>query len=155
MFAHFSDDLDMEILKCMASSIQTVIQNVFCERIHSSVDDDQIKTIALNKLVKAGFYKSSNDVPSSLAKVRNEMIKMSSRGGGSTLGADLLVLCADCSEEELQKLHDSEPSVIPFIADLLNKRGGGNASRYSLSRDDLETLKMDVYKSIAIIKEVF
>lgn len=157
MFAQRLDELmSVAILKALASAMQISLHPKIKDRkavgISSSED---IKKRALHKLIEAGFYKSCDKIPLSITTVKSGFIKNSIDGFGASLGADLLGLMFVASNNEIQCLYQADARVIQFIADLLNKRGDGNTLSSALSRDDMESLKNNVFKAIKIITEVF
>lgn len=157
MFAQPLDDLmTVEIFKALASAIQTSLQQKLRDRstIETSNSED-VKEIALNKIIEAGFYETRNEIPKSLSTVRSGFIKKSIGGYGASLGADLLGLIFVASDYEIQCLYQADAHIIRFTADLLSKRGDGNTLSAVLSRDDMESLKNNVFKAIKIITEVF
>lgn len=157
MFAQPLDDLmTVEIFKALASAIQTSLQQKLRDRstIETSNSED-VKEIALNKIIEAGFYETRNEIPKSLSTVRSGFVKKSIGGYGASLGADLLGLIFVASDYEIQCLYQADAHIIRFTADLLSKRGDGNTLSAVLSRDDMESLKNNVLKAIKIITEVF
>ncbi|MDD7984713.1 hypothetical protein PQO01_07095 [Lentisphaera marina] len=157
MFAQPSDDqMTIEILKALAAAVQTSIQQKLRDRRTIGINNSEdVKEIALSKIIETGFYESRNEIPASLSTVRSGFIKKSIGGYGASLGADLLGLIFVASDYEVQCLYQTDPHIIRFTADLLIKRGDGNTLSAVLSRNDMESLKNNVFKTIKIIKEVF
>lgn len=157
MFAQPLDDLMIvEIFKALASAMQTSLQQKLRDRraIGTSNSED-VKEIALSKIIEAGFYDTRNEIPESLSTVRSDFIKKSIGGYGASLGADLLGLIFVASEYEVQCLYQTDARIIRFTADLLSNRGDGNTLHATLSRDDMESFKNNVFKAIKIITEAF
>lgn len=157
MFTQPSDDLmTVEVLKALAAAMQTSIQQKLRDqRTIGTSNSEDIKEIAISKIIETGFYETRNEIPKSISTVRSEFIKKSIGGYGASLGADLLGLIFIASNNEVRYLYQTDPHIIRFTADLLSKRGDGNTLSAVLSRDDMESLKNNVFKAIKIITEVF
>lgn len=150
------DQMTIEILKAIASAMQIILQQKVTDRKavgHSSSED--MKEIALRKIIEVGFYETHAEIPGSISGVKSGFIKKSIGGFGASLGADLLALIFVASNNEIQCLYQADAQIIRFIADLLIKRGDGNTLTVSLSHNDIESLKKNLFKAIKIIAEVF
>lgn len=157
MFAQPLDDLmTIEILKALASAMQTSLQQKLRDRrAIGNSNSEEVKESALSKIIEAGFYETRKEIPESLSTVRSGFIQKSIGGYGASLGADLLGLIFVSSDDEIQCLYQADAHIIRFTADLLSKRGDGNTLSAVLSLDDMELLKNNVFKAIKIITEVF
>lgn len=157
MFAQPSDDqMTIEIFKAIASAMQIVLQQKVCDRRtigHSS--SQEIKEIALQKLIKAGFYEACAQIPASISTVKSDFIKKSIGGFAASLGADLLSLIFVASDHEIRCLYQTDAQIIRIIADLLSKRGDGNTLTVSLSTHEMALFKNNIYMAIKIISKVF
>ncbi len=157
MFTYPSDDrIKIEILIAIASAMQIVLQQKLRDRntVGRSGSQD-IKEIALRKIIEVGFYKTHAEIPASISTVKSHFIKKSIDGFGASLGADLLALILVTSDAETQCLYQRDAHIIRFIADLLNKRGDGNTLSVALSLDDIASLKNNAFTAINLIMEVF
>ena len=157
MFAKPLDDLmTVRIFTDLASAMQTILQQKLRDRrVLGTSNSEDVKEIALSKIIEAGFYETRNEFPASLSTVRSGFIKKSIGGYGASLGADLLGLIFVASDHEVQCLYQTDANIISFTADLLSKRGGGNTLSAIISQDDMKSLKNNVFKAIKILTEVF
>jgi hypothetical protein len=156
MLAQFSDDKKIEIIKCFASVMQHALFDAVSDR-RVEIESDSIRKIAVEKIVQAGFFSAKEQVPVQLTTVAPNKARLAVQGVSPSLGAQLLALFLLGSENELNQLKDLEPEFVKIVADLAFLRGHGNDNRHltSFSRNDLESLKNNVFKAIKIITEVF
>jgi hypothetical protein len=156
MFAHTLDDLiSIETLKALAAAMETILQQKIRNRGTVNNNVENIKEIALGKIIDAGFFDRHNEIPESITTVKSGFVDKSVRGYGTTLGASFLALMFVSSKDEIDHLYQVDEHFVTCTADLLEKRGDGNTITDPLSRDDLESLKNNVFKAIKIITEVF
>jgi hypothetical protein len=154
MLEHFTAEKAIEIIKCYAS----VMQHALLDAINNRRLEIKIETIrenAIEKIVQSGFFSNEDQVPEQLTTVAPQKIKSAVHGSSTTLGAQLLAVFLLGSESELNQLQKSDPIFVDFVAKLIRLRGHGNNQRSDFSRDDMESLKKDLFESIKIIKEVF
>ncbi|MEQ6970781.1 hypothetical protein [Pectobacterium polaris] len=157
MFAQPSDDrMTIEIIKAIASAIQIVLQQkVRGRKTVGQSGSEDIKEIALRKIIEVGFYETHAEIPASISMVKSDFIKKSIGGFGASLGADLLALIFVASDADTQYLYQRDAHIIRFTADLLSKRGDGNTPPIALSLDDMASLKNNAFNAIKLIMEVF
>lgn len=154
MLARFSVEKTIEIIKCYASVMQHALFDAVKDR-RLEVKSDTIRESAVNKIVQTGFSSALERVPEQLTTVATHNIRRAVQGSNTTLGAHLLAVFLSGSESELIGLQKSDPAFVDFIANLIRLRGHGNKQQSDFSRDDIESLKNNVFKAIKIIREVF
>lgn len=154
MLAQFSAEKTIEIIKCYASVMQHALFDALKDR-RLEVKVDTIREFAVDKIIHIGFYSSTNQIPEEINTVAPHNISRAAQGSSTTLGAHLLAVFLSGSESELIQLQKSDPAFIDFVANLIRLRGHGNKQQSDFSRDDMESLKNNVFKAIKIITEVF
>ena len=154
MLANFTDEKTIEIIKCYASILQHTLFDVVKDR-RLETKLDTIRESAVEKIVRSGFYTSEERVPKSITTVSLKNIKYASQGYSTTLGANLLVVFLLGTENELIELQKLNPTLIDFVANLIQLRGHGNKMQSEFSLSDMEELKNNVFKAIKTISEVF
>jgi hypothetical protein len=154
MLAQFSAEKTIEIIKCYASVMQQALFDAVKDR-RFEVRGDTIRESAVEKIVQAEFFSALERVPEQLTTVAPRNIRRAVQGSSTTLGAHLLAVFLLGSESELTQLQKSDPTFIDFIANLIRLRGHGNKQQPDFSRDDMESLKNNVFKAIKKITEVF
>lgn len=154
MLSQFVEEKAIEIIKCYASVMQHVLFAAVNDR-RLEVTSDTIRETAVEKLLQAGFFSALEGVPEQLATVALHNIRRAVQGSSTTLGAHLLAVFLLGSESELIQLQKSDPAFIDFVANLIRLRGHGNKQQSDFSRDDMESLKNNVFKAIKIITEIF
>jgi len=154
MFMQLANGKVIEVIKCYASVIQHALLDAVSDRIIEE-ESELIRESAVGKIIQVGYFTSEEQVPLQLTTVSAYNIKRAVQGSSATLGAHLLALFLLGSESELNELKKSDSTFVDFIADLIRLRGHGNIELSDFSLDDMESLKINVFKSIKIIKEVF
>jgi len=154
MLAQFSADKSIEIIKCYASVMQHALFDAVNDR-SLEVKIDTIRESAVEKIVKSGFFSTKEQAPKELTTVAPHNIGRAVQGSSTTLGAHLLAVFLLGSESELIQLQKSDSAFVKFIADLIRLRGHGNKQQSDFSRDDIKSLKNNVFKAIKIITETF
>lgn len=154
MLAKYTDDKAIEIIKCYASVIQQALFEATNDRKFENKRDD-IREEAIEKIVQSGFYPAPDAIPEQISKVNAGRLYRTVQGSSTTLGAHLLALFLLASETELIQLQKSDPEFVDFVANLIRLRGHGNKQQSDFSRDDMESLKNNVFKAIKIITKVF
>lgn len=154
MLAQFTTDKSIEIIKCYASVIQHVLFDAVNDR-RPEIEIDSIRELAVGKIVQSEFFATEEKVPEQLSTVAPHNIRRAVQGSSTTLGAHLLAVFLLGSESELIELQKSDPKFVDFVAHLIRLRGHGNKQQSDFSRNDVESLKNNVFKAIKIITEVF
>lgn len=154
MLSQYAEDKAIEIIKCLASVIQLALFEVIINRKASGKFEGDIKDTAIRKIVESGFCSSIVDIPEQISTVNTKRIYRAAQGSSTTLGAHLLAIFLLCSERELTHLKNSDSTFLEFIANLISLRGHGNKQQHSFSRNDLESLKNNVFKAIKILTEI-
>ena len=154
MLAQFVTEKSIEIIKCYASVMQQTLFDAVKDR-RLEIKSDTIREYAVEKIVQTGFLFALERVPEQLTTVAPRNIRRAVQGSSTTLGAHLLAVFLLGSESELIELQKSDPTFIDFVANLIRLRGHGNKHQSDFSRDDVESLKNNVFKAIKIITEVF
>ncbi len=154
MLAQFVTEKSIEIIKCYASVMQqTLFDAVKDRRLETKIET--IRESAVEKIVQTGFFSALERIPEQLFTVVPRNIRRAVQGSSTTLGAHLLAVFLLGSESELIELQKSDPTFVDFVANLIRLRGHGNKHQSDFSRDDVESLKNNVFKAIKIITEVF
>ncbi len=154
MLTNFTGDKAVEIIKCYASIIQHVLFDAMKDRRLEKKNKD-MRDRAVENIVQGKFYPGTENVPQEITTVAPHNIRRAVQGSSTTLGAHLLAVFLLGSENELIQLQKSDPTFVDFVANLIRLRGHGNKQQSDLSRDDMESLKNNVFKAIKIITEVF
>lgn len=154
MLAQFVTEKSIEIIKCYASVMQqTLFDAVKDRRLETKIET--IRESAVEKIVQTGFFSALERIPEQISTVAPRNIRRAVQGSSTTLGAHLLAVFLLGSESELIELQKSDPTFVDFVANLIRLRGHGNKHQSDFSRDDVESLKNNVFKAIKIITEVF
>ncbi|MBW7876127.1 MAG: hypothetical protein H3C47_09085 [Candidatus Cloacimonetes bacterium] len=156
LLAQFSEDKKIEIIKCYASVIQIVLLDSVNDR-NMEIEIDTIRETAIERIVQSGFIPAKEQLSEQLTTVTPRRLYRAVKGGSETLGAHLLAVFLLGSESELNQLRDLEPNFVKFVADLICLRGHGNDNRHlaDFSRDEMESLKCNVFRAVKKISEAF
>jgi len=154
MLEQFSADKGLEIIKCYASVMQHTLYETIADRKIENAGDG-IRDEAIEKIVQSGFYPALDAIPKQVSTVNTKRLYRAVQGSSTTLGAHLLAVFLLGSENEMIQLQKSDPTFVDFVANLIQLRGHGNKQQSDFSRDDMESLKNNVFKAIKIITEVF
>lgn len=154
MLAQFTEDKTMSVINCFASVMQQSLFDAINGR-RIEVQSDTIRDYACEKIVQVKFYHTLEHIPKELSTVASRNISHAVQGSSTTLGAHFLAVFLLGSESELIELQKSDPTFVEFVAKLIRLRGHGNKQQSDFSRDDMESLKNNVFKAIKIITEVF
>lgn len=155
MLAQFTAEKAIEIIKCFASVIQHALFEVVNDRNLEIECDTISRESAVEKIVQSGFYLVPDIIPEQISTVNTKRLYRAVQGSSTTLGAHLLAVFLLGSESELIKLQKSDPTFVDFVANLIQLRGHGNKQQSDFSREDMKSLKNNVFKAIKIIAEVF
>ena len=155
MLAKYTDDEAIEIIKCYSSAIQQTLLDVTIYNKPSVRNNEKLKACAVEKIIQSGFYLAPDEIPKEISAVADHRLNCAADGFSTTLGAHLLAFFLLASDEALIQLRNTDPAFVEFIARLIQLRGHGNNQQINLSKDDMESLKIDVFKSIKIIGGAF
>ena len=142
-------------INLLASIMQLSLFEVAKDRRSSVKNRTNLKDEAITKIVQSGFYPTPDAIPDQISTVNSDRLYRAAQGSSTTLGAQLLALCLVASEGELVVLKRSFPECFELIAKLIKLRGHGNQHELDFSRENLESLKINVFKFIKIIMEEF
>ncbi len=142
-------------INLLASIMQLSLFEVAKDRRASVKNRTNLRDEAIEKIVQSGFYPAPDAIPEQISTVNTKRLYRAVQGSSTTLGAHLLAVFLLGSESELIELQKSDPTFVDFVANLIRLRGHGNKQQSEFSRDDLESLKNNVFKAIKIITEVF
>jgi len=154
MLETYTDDKAIEIIKCYAS----VMQHALFDAVNDhklEIESNEKRESALDKIIHIKFYASANQIPQEISTVSPHNIRRAVQGSSTTLGAHLLALFLLGTENELIQLQKSVPEFVDFVAKLIRLRGHGNKLLSDFLRDDMESLKKNVFKVIKSIKDIF
>ena len=115
----------------------------------------EIKSIAFEKAVRAGFTKTIQDIPPIL-DVSPEKLMYVLQGSSYSLQANFIVLLYLCGDETLRVLCKECPDLIKFTAELADLRGHGitDFSGETNMPEKFKVLKDKAYKAIKTLMEV-
>ena len=147
-------EMAIEVIKCYASVMQQALFEAVKDR-RLEGQSDTARQSAVEKIVRTGFFSAVERVPEELTTVAPHNIRRAVQGSSTTLGAHLLAAFLLGSEGELTQLRKSEPKFVDFVANLIRLRGHGNERQSDFSRDGMDSLKNNVFKTIRTITEVF
>lgn len=142
-------------INLLASIMQLSLFEVAKDRRSSVNNQINLRDEAIDKIVRSGFYHASDAIPDQISTINVKRLHLAVQGSSTTLGAQLLGVFLLGSEDELIQLHKSDPTLVEFVANLIRLRGHGNEQQSDFSRDDMESLKNNVFKAIKTIREVF
>lgn len=142
-------------INLLASIMQLSLFEVAKDRRSSVKNRTNLRDEAIEKIVQSGFYPAPDAIPEQISTVNTKRLYRAVQGSSTTLGAHLLAVFLLGSESELIELQKSDPKFVDFVANLISLRGHGNKQQSDFSRDDMESLKNNVFKAIKIITEVF
>ena len=142
-------------INLLASIMQLSLFEVAKDRRSSVKNRKNLRDEAIEKIVRSGFVPAPDAIPEQISTVNAERLYRAAQGSSTTLGAQLLALCLVASEGELVVLKRSFPECFELIAKLIKLRGHGNQHELDFSRENLESLKINVFKLVKIIMEVF
>ncbi|WP_268206267.1 hypothetical protein, partial [Vibrio parahaemolyticus] len=133
-------------INLLASIMQLSLFEVAKDRRSSVKNRTNLKDEAIEKIVQSGFYPAPDAIPEQISTVNADRLYRAAQGSSTTLGAQLLALCLVASEGELVVLKRSFPKCFELIAKLIKLRGHGNQYETDFSRENLESLKINVFK---------
>lgn len=142
-------------INLLASIMQLSLFEVAKDRRSSVKNRTNLRDEAIEKIVQSRFYPAPDATPEQISTVNTKRLYRAVQGSSTTLGAQLLAVFLLGSESELIELQKSDPTFVDFVANLIRLRGHGNKQQSDFSRDDMESLKNNVFKAIKIIMEVF
>lgn len=142
-------------INLLASIMQLSLFEVTKDRRISVKNQKKLRDEAIEKIVQSGFFPAPDAIPEQISTVNADRLYRAAQGSSTTLGAQLLALCLVASEGELVVLKRFFPHCFELIAKLIKLRGHGNQHELDSSRENLESLKVNVFKLIKIIMEVF
>lgn len=142
-------------INLLASIMQLSLFEVAKDRRSSVKNRTNLRDEAIEKIVQSGFYPAPDAIPEQISTVNTKRLYRAVQGSSTTLGAHLLAVFLLGSESELIELQKSDSKFVDFVANLIRLRGHGNKQQSDFSRDDMESLKNNVFKAIKIITEVF
>lgn len=142
-------------INLLASIMQLSLLEVTKDRKSSVTNQIILRDEAIDRIIRSGFYHASDAIPEQISTINVKRLHLAVQGSSTTLGAQLLGLFLLGSENELIQLQKSDPTLVEFVANLIRLRGHGNERQSDFSRNDMESLKNNVFKAIKIIKEVF
>jgi len=142
-------------INLLASIMQLSLFEVAKDRRLSVKNRTNLRDEAIEKIVQSGFYPAPDAIPEQISTVNTKRLYRAIQGSSTTLGAHLLAVFLLGSESELIELQKSDPIFVDFVANLISLRGHGNKQQSDFSRNDMKSLKNNVFKAIKIITEVF
>lgn len=142
-------------INLLASIMQLSLFEVAKDRRSSVKNRTNLRDEAIEKIVQSGFYPAPDAIPEQISTVNTKRLYRAVQGSSTTLGAQLLALCLVASEGELLVLKRCFPNCFELIAKLIKFRGHGNHHQLDFTRENLESLKINVFKLVKIIMEVF
>jgi len=149
------DEQLQRYINLLASIMQLSLFEVAKDRRSPVKNRTNLRDEAIEKIVQSGFYPAPDAIPEQISTVNTKRLYRAVQGSSTTLGAHLLAVFLLGSESELIELQKSDPTFVDFVANLIRLRGHGNKQQSDFSRDDMESLKNNVFKAIKIITEVF
>ncbi|GAD89538.1 MULTISPECIES: hypothetical protein [Vibrio] len=116
---------------------------------------NKLRDEAIEKIVQSGFFPAPDAIPAQISTVNVDRLYRATQGSSTTLGAQLLALCLVASKSELLDLKRCFPNCFELISKLIKLRGHGNHHQLDFTRENLESLKINVFTLVKIIMEVF
>lgn len=145
---HDGDDALAYVLD-LCAAVQTSFEEVLVGRLPPDINDAQLNSIAESKAVEAGFCEK---LPESLQTVKTSAVRQTLQGGSQTLGACVLAWLLITDADELATIHDTQPSFIKDMANLITRRGHGNQP-LPLPKSDITQLRKSAFSTIRTLME--
>ncbi|EJD6671318.1 hypothetical protein M0K80_RS10630 [Providencia rettgeri] len=142
-------------INLLASIVQLSLLEVAKDRKKIVKNQNNLRDEAIEKIVQSGLAPASDAIPVQISTVNADRLYRATQGSSTTLGAQLLAFCLLASECELLVLKRCFPNCFELIAKLIKLRGHGNHHQLDFTRENLESLKINVFKLVKIIMEVF
>ena len=142
-------------INLLASIVQLSLLEVAKDRKKIVKNRNNLRDEAIEKIVQSGLAPASDAIPVQISTVNADRLYRATQGSSTTLGAQLLAICLLASEGELLVLKRCFPNCFELIAKLIKLRGHGNHHQLDFTRENLESLKINVFKLVKIIMEVF
>lgn len=142
-------------INLLASIMQLSLLEVAKDRRKIVKNRNNLRDEAIEKIVQSGFVPAPDAIPVQISTVNADRLYRATQGSSTTLGAQLLALCLVASEGELLVLKRCFPNCFELIAKLIKLRGHGNHHQLDFTRENLKSLKINVFKLVKIIMEVF
>ncbi len=142
-------------INLLASIMQLSLLEVAKDRRKIVKNRNNLRDEAIEKIVQSGLVPAPDAIPVQISTVNADRLYRATQGSSTTLGAQLLALCLVASEGELLVLKRCFPNCFELIANLIKLRGHGNHHQLDFTRENLESLKINVFKLVKIIMEVF
>lgn len=149
------DEQLQRYINLLASIMQLSLFEVAKDRRSSVKNRNNLRDEAIEKIVQSGLVPASDAIPVQISTVNADRLYRATQGSSTTLGAQLLALCLLASEGELLVLKRCFPNCFELIAKLIKLRGHGNHHQLDVTRENLGSLKINVFKLVKIIMEVF
>ncbi|RYJ12530.1 hypothetical protein C5Y41_23975 [Rahnella variigena] len=141
---------------CIATVIELALAHVSKGYRQTALIQGELKSVALQRMVDAGFASSVSELPTPVVTVANEKVQQAVLGSGPTLGANLLGMFILAPEKELKALFHRDGDFIHFVASLALLRGHGNEAPASLiSAAEMDQLQQRVLTTLNLMMEIF
>ena len=119
---HDGDDA-LAYVRDIYAVVQASFQKALAGRLPPDASDTQLKDIAAEKAVDAGFCAR---LPENLRTVKTSAVRQTLQGESQTLGACILAWLLASDADELAEVHDVQPSLLDDAVNLITGRGHGN-----------------------------
>ena len=149
-----SEALDLQYVKSLAAAMQLAFFEMTVDRKTSGNSDRDLKNVAFEKAVEAGFVGHIDEVPKTVSTVNPKKVHEAFHGISSTLGAHLIALFLLYPTDELIRLRQALPELIEIVDRLLQLRKHGNQQLRPNQQKSLPSLKNRVFNAIKIVTEV-
>lgn len=145
---HDGDDA-LAYVRDLYAAIQSSFERALTGRLPSDTSDAQLKDTAERKAVEAGFCEGLSE---SLRTVKTSAVRQALQGGSQTLGACVLAWLLVSDADELAAIHDTQPSLIGDMANLIARRGHGNEP-LPLPKENIAQLRKVAFTTIRTLME--
>lgn len=155
MLEKFTLEKNIEIIKCYAAVLQQILIDVVKERTLLEFEGYCIRELAIDMIIRAGFFSTKNQIPKELTTVAVHNIEGAVQGLSTTLGAQSLAIFLLGEKSELTKLRELDPEFINFVSSLIRHRGHGNEQQLGVLQSDICSLRDRLFKVIKMLSEIF
>jgi len=146
---HDDEDDALAYVLDLYAATQALFEKHLAGKLPPDASDTQLICTAEKKAVAADLCAA---LPESLRTVKISAVRQTLQGGSQSLGACVIAFLLVSDEDTLAALHDTQPTFIDDMANLITRRGHGN-QRIRLHQEDIAKLRKAALSTIKTLLE--
>lgn len=131
------------------AAAQASFEKLLAGRLTPDASDTQLIGMAENKAVAADLCE---ELPEILRTVKTLAVRQTLQGGSQSLGACAIALLLMSDEDDLAAIHDTQPTFVGDMANLIIRRGHGNEP-LPLPKEEIAKLRKAALSTIKTLLE--